>query len=133
MKIYAICQSDDSAKGAGPFTDKKVADIALKLMQMIDPDSEMIECEVNEWAEELKAGLRPWKISVDLNGGRVVGQPIFELCWPPMPEGIISETTWSKQYFVWALTQNEAIRKLPYLKKNEKLDQSDYESAEAGG
>jgi hypothetical protein len=120
LKIYAVVPVDDNLPGAGPFTDRTVAETALKILQMaVDPESSIIECDVDEHAAELKAGLRPWLVSIDLEAGRVIGKPRMTLCWPPREEGIIFENPGLRECFVWARSQNEIILKLPRLKRVE--------------
>lgn len=118
MKIYAVVPTDDTDQGAGLFTDRKVAEIALKIVQMtIDEQTKIVDFDVDEHAEELAAGLLPWFVSVDLDNGRVCGKPKITLCWPPHAEGIIFENDWIKEYGLWAKNQNEVKMKLPHLKK----------------
>lgn len=129
MKIYAAVPIDDDQPGAGPYTDRKVAETALKILQMtIDPNAEIIECELDEHADQIKAGLRPWLVSINLENGRVIGKPTMKLCWPPMEEGIVFENPGLRECFVWARSMNEIILMLPKLKRVESQNRCEVEA-----
>lgn len=118
MRLYSVFTSDD-LQHAGPYRDKRVAELVLKIFQMkLDEESYIWEVTQDPYAEELKAGLRPWKITIYCEQGQITGKPEIELCWPPEPqEGAIQENDWLKIYFVWAKTQAEALLRIPQLKK----------------
>ena len=71
----------------GPFTDPALANLALDIIQeTIDSDASLETYTCDPYAKQLKAGLKPYSIGVELNAtGKVVEKKV-ELIWPPKDE-----------------------------------------------
>ena len=117
MKLYVVYDPSEEYF-EGPFTDKALADTVLKVFKMtIDEESDIWELETDPYSEFLKAGLKPWKITILLDCGRIQSKEVT-LWWPPLEEGVIREDDWVREYFFWAPSQSEALRKISGWKKN---------------
>jgi hypothetical protein len=106
----------------GPYTRKSTAETVLKMVQMImeDDGAEIAETPVNQFADEVDAGLKPYKVMVSMANGRVK-RTQARLVWPPQEEGIISETEGEIVFFVWARSMDEAPRGLVRIRKQQAL------------
>jgi len=101
------------------FTDRSLADTVLRLFKMkFDEESEILEYDTDQNTAELKAGLKPWLISIELRAGIIQGKPAVELQWPPLPEGIITQNDGMVQYACWAKSPDDAIRRIPGMIKD---------------
>ncbi len=117
MQIFCIADSVED-QFFGPFTDRALAEKVLKIVQMaVDEGAELRTVEADQYAAELKAGLLPWKIEVELTGN-VVRDTQVSLIWPPTEEGIVEERDCYIRYFFWAKTSGEAIRRLAGIRRN---------------
>jgi hypothetical protein len=115
MQMHAI-SFEPSDDWAGPYVDQEVLQRTLKIIRMIDKDAEVITRETDPYADQILAGLLPFKIHVDIRGGEV--QLPAEVCvtWPPAPiEGITIGTPEYREYFVWAKSEKEALRALSHI------------------
>ena len=100
----------------GPYS-RPVADRVLKIVHMAsDETAELEVAEVDMFGEQLKSGLLPFKVCVVVLLGKVQDVDV-SLCWPPVPEGILTEREDYREYFVWARSQSEAKTKLASLPK----------------
>jgi hypothetical protein len=98
----------------GFFTDRKLAEKVLKIIQMsVDESADLIKSEESDpWADQIRAGLLPWKISAEIFEGRITKNHV-ELTWPPSEtEGITEDREDYREYFCWAASSGEAIGKL---------------------
>jgi len=117
MQIFCIADSIED-EFFGPFTDRVLAEKVLKIVQMaVDDGAELRTVEADQHATELKAGLLPWKIEVELSG-KVVRDTQVSLTWPPAEEGIVEERDCYIRYFFWARSSGEAIRRLAGVRRN---------------
>ncbi len=115
MKIYAIADSIED-KVFGPYTKKPLADKILKFVkQSIDDEAEIHVIETDEYEKVVMAGLLPIKISVEILGGKPQ-EPVVEITWPPMAEGVIVNMENYREYFVWAKSRTEALVKIARMK-----------------
>jgi len=101
----------------GPFTDPALANLALGIIrEAVDDEAELLTFKCDPYKEQLRAGLKPYCIGVELNSdGKVIGKKI-ELIWPPKDEeGLYDDRDFYKGYFVWAGSENDAIMRLPAI------------------
>ena len=100
----------------GPYS-RPVADRVLKIVRMAsDETAELEVAEVDMFGEQLQSGLLPFKVCVIVLQGKVQNVEV-SLCWPPVPEGILTEREDYREYFVWARNQSEAKTRLASLPK----------------
>jgi hypothetical protein len=98
----------------GPFTDSTLANIALAIIrEAVDDEAELLTFKCDPYKDQLKAGLKPYSISVELNStGKVIDKKV-ELIWPPKDgEGLYDDRDFYKAYFIWAKSQSDAIMNL---------------------
>jgi hypothetical protein len=82
MNIFCIADSVED-EFWGPYTDENLADKVLKIVKMaVDEGSEMRIVESDQYADQLRAGLLPFKICVELLGNQVRNTEV-KLAWPP--------------------------------------------------
>jgi hypothetical protein len=113
MLIIAISDSFEE-EIFGPYTDPALAQIVLGIVkEAVDEDAELRTIESDQYARQLKAGLRPYKICVELDAsGKVVNKEVV-LTWPPHEEeGLYDDREFYKEYFVWADSTSRAISRL---------------------
>ncbi len=117
MQLYGITDSFEEGFW-GPYTDPELADKVLRIVQIsIDEEAEIVTAEADQYADQLRAGLLPFKISVTLLNG-VVQDTEVTLIWPPAPsEGIVRQREDYIEYFAWARGQGEAKVKIVTLPK----------------
>jgi hypothetical protein len=115
MNIFCIADSVED-EFWGPYTDENLADKVLKIVKMaVDEGSEMRIVESDLYADQLRAGLLPFKICVELLGNQVRNTEV-KLAWPPAAtEGIVLQREGYMEYFVWAASEGEAKVKLASL------------------
>lgn len=102
----------------GPYTDPELLKRTLEIIQMIDPDAEIISRECNPWSEQILAGLLPYRIHVDLVDGMPQLPADVRITWPPAHiEGIQFGDLECREYMVWAENERAALRKLATLNK----------------
>ncbi len=113
QKIYAI-EDGFGDLFQGTWIDKALADKALKIIQMaVDDCAKLVSLEVNDYAEQISAGLLPFKVEIFrvVASGQILDKKI-SLTWPPAGhEGLVEERDDYLLYFAWAKTQGEAIQK----------------------
>ena len=107
----------------GPYTRRSTAETALKMVQMImeDDGAEIAETPVDQFADEIDAGLKPYKVTISIVDGKIK-RTQTKLVWPPQEEGIISESEVEIVFFVWAKSMDEAPRGLARIRKQEALN-----------
>ena len=115
MHVIATNLGDD---WAGPYTDQKLLQKTLAIIQQIDPGAEVISKDANPFSEQIEAGLKPYSIQVDIVGGEPQLPAEVRLTWPPAEtEGIQEGTPEQTTYFVWALNEKDALLRLARLNK----------------
>lgn len=117
MQIFCIADSVEE-EFFGPFTDRVLAEKVLKIVKMaVDESAELRTVETDAYADQLRAGLLPFKIEVELLGKEVRDTQV-SLTWPPAGEGIVEERDCYIRYFFWARSSGEAIRRLSSVRRN---------------
>lgn len=128
MNILCIADSAEE-EFWGPYTDQNLADRVLKIVRMaVDEGAEIVSRETDQYKDEILAGLLPFKIVADLEDGQVVHTEVC-LCWPPAEwEGLVSgkaergdDEPGQVDYFFWAATKGDAIKRLGQLDEEGKL------------
>ena len=115
MHVIATNLGDD---WAGPYTDQKLLQKTLAIIQQIDAGAEVISKDANPFSELIEAGLKPYSIQVDIVGGEPQLPAEVRLTWPPAEtEGIQEGTPEQTTYFVWALNEKDALLRLARLNK----------------
>lgn len=105
------------AEAYGPWQSRPVADLVARIINMQDESAEAVvmSMSLNPYASSLIAGLRPFKITIIRTGTQVYDKQV-SLCWPPEEESCkLRDEEGLVEYFVWAKTQNEAIRAMAAL------------------
>lgn len=115
MKMHVITTElgDD---WAGPYTDLGLLQKTLAIIRKMDPMAEVESRETDPWCDQIRGGLLPYHIHVNLLNGEL--QLPAEVCmtWPPEEqEGIVRGTEESIDYFVWAKSERDALRRLARL------------------
>jgi hypothetical protein len=116
-----ICIADSQQEEFwGPYTDLALAERILKIVQLgIDPGAELVSRSTDQWAKEIIAGLKPWKIHIDVINGELQLPATVSLTWPPMEaEGLQIGTLEFLEYFAWAKTEKEALLNLARINKS---------------
>ena len=118
MDVIAI-ESEANEAYFGPFIDPALADIVLGIIkEAVDDEAELVIYEGDPYKAQLKAGLRPFKICVELDANGKVVEKKVELTWPPhVEEGIYDDRDFYKEIFVWAKSKGDAIMRLPAVQK----------------
>ena len=108
MTVYFV-DSDLAGGMYGPFSSEPLANIVLKIVQMVqDETAELVSFDMDPWGDKLLAGLRPFKVEIFLLDGKFQSVEVA-LYWPPLSEeGLVSGREDYQEYFVWAKTANEA-------------------------
>jgi hypothetical protein len=103
----------------GPYTDLALAERILKIVQLgIDPGAELVSRATDQWAKQIIAGLKPWKIHIDVINGELQLPATVSLTWPPMEtEGLQIGTPEFQEYFCWGKSEKEALVNLARLNK----------------
>jgi len=116
MRMFAIAIGDDWQ--AGPYASEELAQRTLGIIQMINPDAELVTQEMNPWSEQILGGLKPWQIHADLVDGMVQLPLDITITWPPAEfEGLQLGTEAFQEFFVWAENANAARLRLVALNK----------------
>ena len=119
--MQMICIADSQQEEFwGPYTDLALAERILKIVQLgIDPGAELVSRATDQWAKEIIAGLKPWKIHIDVMNGELQLPATVSLTWPPMEtEGLQIGTPEFQEYFAWAKTEKEALLNLARINKS---------------
>ncbi len=114
MQLYCVVDRYDNEYW-GPFTTKALANQVLEIVQKTeDPEATIKDLPVDPWAAELKAGMMPFKIGVELYPATgAVRETKVELTWPPAEkEGLVERSEVYITYFVWARNRGEAITRM---------------------
>jgi hypothetical protein len=109
---------------SGPFTDPALARIVLDIIhKTIDSDASLETYQCDPYARQLKAGMKPYSIGVELDSlGKVVETKV-EMIWPPKDEeGIYDDRDFWKSYFVWAKSPNDAKLRLSVAERQRRGD-----------
>jgi hypothetical protein len=115
-----ICIADSQQEEFwGPYTDLALAERILKIVQLgIDPGAELVSRATDQWAKQIIAGLKPWKIHIDVINGELQLPATVSLTWPPMEtEGLQIGTPEFQEYFCWGKSEKEALVNLARLNK----------------
>ena len=119
--MQMICIADSQQEEFwGPYTDLALAERILKIVQLgIDPGAELVSRDTDKWAKEIIAGLKPWKIHIDVINGELQLPATVTLTWPPMEaEGLQIGTPEFQEFFAWAKTEKEALLNLARINKS---------------
>ncbi len=103
-----------------PFTTRDLADKVLSIIKQADDleardeEAKILVMDPDPWATQLKAGLMPFKIGVELYPATgAVRDKKVELTWPPAEkEGLVEMSEVFLTYFVWARNKGEAITRM---------------------
>jgi hypothetical protein len=106
----------------GPYTSRPLAERVQRIASMAGhEDAEVSVMECDEDLGRIMAGLLPWRIIAEIEGGELQ-KTTCSLTWPPeAQEGIIwgesdnSGEFETVEYFVWSKTETEAKRRLASL------------------
>ena len=114
-----ICIADSNQEEFwGPYTDLALAERILKIVQSFDPGAELVSRATDQWAKQIIAGLKPWKIHIDVVNGELQLPATVSLTWPPMEtEGLQIGTPEFLEFFVWSKTEREALITLARINK----------------
>jgi len=115
-----ICIADSNQDEFwGPYTDLALAERILKIVQLgIDPGAELVSRATDQWAKQIIAGLKPWKIHIDVINGELQLPATVSLTWPPMEtEGLQIGTPEEQEFFVWGKSEKEALLNLARINK----------------
>ena len=114
-----ICIADSNQEEFwGPYTDLALAERILKIVQSFDPGAELVTRATDQWAKQIIAGLKPWKIHIDVINGELQLPATVSLTWPPMEtEGLQIGTPEFQEFFAWAKTEKEALLNLARINK----------------
>ena len=116
MKIYII---DAETDAWGPYSEEMAAKILPICQAAGDPDAEIVAKELDEGTVQLCAGLLPYQIRVDIEGGEPQLPATVSLTWPPAEsEGIQEGTPEYSRYFVWAKNERDALLRLARLNRS---------------
>jgi hypothetical protein len=117
MKMHVIA-TDQGSDWAGPYTDLALANKILAIVQRLDQDAEIVSKESDPFKEQIEAGLRPFKIHVDIIADEPQLPADVRLTWPPAEtEGIQEGTPEYVNYFAWAKSEKDALIRLAKLSK----------------
>ncbi len=107
MRQLYIVDSDPDA--FGPWQSRPVADLVVRILEMMGQYAEVCPVDLDPYASELISGLRPFKITIVRSGRKIISNEV-SLCWPPEPESCkLREEESLVEYFVWAKGKNDAI------------------------
>jgi hypothetical protein len=116
MHVIATELGDD---WAGPYTNEVLLQKTLSIIQEVDSEAEIISRETDPFKEQIMAGMRPYKVEVDLIDDQPQLPAEVSLTWPPAAEEGIQEGTKEHiRYFVWAKSERDATIKLASINKN---------------
>ena len=118
--MQMICIADSNQDEFwGPYTDLALAERILKIVQLgIDPGAELVSRATDQWAKQIIAGLKPWKIHIDVINGELQLPATVSLTWPPMEtEGLQIGTPEAQEFFVWGKSEKEALLNLARINK----------------
>lgn len=115
MKMHVITTElgDD---WAGPYTDLGLLQKTLAIIRKMDPMAEVVSRETDPWSDQIRGGLLPYHIQVNLLNGEPQLPAEVSMTWPPEEqEGIVRGTEESVDYFVWAKSERDALLRLARL------------------
>jgi hypothetical protein len=126
MQMHVI---DSEAGAVGPYTDKVLLQKTLAIIGQIDPGAEVISRETDPFEEQILAGLKPYKIHIDVVNGELQLPATVSLTWPPAEvEGIQIGTPEEQQFFVWAKSEKEALLNLARINKSKSATKATVEA-----
>lgn len=120
MKMHVITTElgDD---WAGPYTDLGLLQKTLAIIRKMDPMAEVESRETDPYSEQIRGGLLPYHIHVNLVDGEPQLPAEVSMTWPPgEQEGIVRGTEDSVDYFVWAKSERDALLRLARLNSTRK-------------
>lgn len=115
MKMHVITTElgDD---WAGPYIDLGLLQKTLAIIRKMDPMAEVVSRETDPWSEQIRSGLLPYHIHVNLLDGEPQLPAEVRTTWPPEEqEGIVRGTEEAIDYFVWAKSERDALLRLARL------------------
>lgn len=115
MKMHVIVTElgDD---WAGPYTDLGLLQKTLAIVRKMDPMAEIVSRETDPWSEQIRGGLLPYHIHVNLINGEPQLPAEVRTTWPPEEqEGIVRGTEEATDFFVWAKGEKDALLRLARL------------------
>ena len=119
MQMHVIGFEPSGDWAAGPYTDPKVLEGTLKIILEVDPNAKIVSRETDPFEEQILAGLKPYKIHIDVVNGELQLPATVSLTWPPAEvEGIQIGTPEEQQFFVWAKSEKEALLNLARINKS---------------
>ena len=118
--MQMICIADGREEEFwGPYTDLALAERILNIVQSFDPGAELVSRDTDKWAKEIIAGMKPWKIHIDIINGELQLPATVSLTWPPMEsEGLQIGTPDFQEFFIWARSEKEALLNLARINKS---------------
>jgi len=118
MKIHII-DGTGPEDAWGPYTNQELLARSLEIIRMaLDDLAEVVTKECDPWAEQILAGLLPYRIHVDIVGGEPQLPAEVSITWPPAEqEGIQEGTPEYTDYFVWAKNEKAALWRLARLNR----------------
>lgn len=115
MKIFIIDSEHDAW---GPYSEEMAAEILPICHAAGHTDAEIVTKELDEHTEQLRAGLLPYQIHVDIVDGEPQLPATVSLAWPPAEqEGIQEGTPEYSRYFVWAKNERDALLRLARINR----------------
>ena len=115
MQMICIATSNEE-DFYGPYTDLALADRILAIVKTFDPGAELVSRDTDQWAKQIIAGLKPWKIHIDVVNGELQLPATVSLTWPPMEtEGLQIGTPEFQEFFAWSKDEKSALRRLATL------------------
>jgi hypothetical protein len=115
MKMHVITTElgDD---WAGPYTDLGLLQKTLAIIRKMDPMAEVASRETDPYSEQIRDGLLPYHIHVNLIDGEPQLPAEISMTWPPEEqEGIVLGTEEATDFFVWAKGERDALLRLARL------------------
>jgi hypothetical protein len=106
----------------GPFTDPTLANLVLGIIkETIDSDASLETYTCDPYAAQVKAGMKPYSIGVELDSNGKVVETKVEMIWPPKDEeGLYDDRDFWKAYFIWAQSPNDAKMRLSTASRQRK-------------
>ena len=108
---------------AGPYTDLGLLQKTLAIIRKMDPMAEVMSRETDPWCDQIRGGLLPYHIHVNLLNGEPQLPAEVSMTWPPgEQEGIVHGTEEATDFFVWSKDEKSALRRLATLNLESKKE-----------
>ena len=119
LERICIISSEAADDAWGPYSEEMAAKILPICQAAGYPDAEVVAKELDESTVQLCAGLLPYQIRVDIEGGELQLPATVSLTWPPAEqEGIQEGTPEYSRYFVWAKNERDALLRLARINRS---------------